>query len=238
MNEEELRISNKAIEFARVNKKDIAKRLTRLEQFQADEIPVSVFMAGSPGAGKTESAKNLIAKFSKDKNILHIDSDNLREEFEDYNGTNSSLFQAATSIIADKIQDFALRQKQSYVFDGTLTNLVRTRENITRNLNPKCSRKVFIVYVYQNPIQAWKFVMEREKKDGRIIPKDEFINKYFIARKNVNLLKREYGNKIQVDIIVKNLDGTDFKYRENIDIVDNYVPEAYSKSKLDELIIE
>ena len=238
MDEEELRISNKAIEFARANKKYIAKRLTNIKQFPSDEIPVSVFMAGSPGAGKTESAINLIDRFSKDKNILHIDSDNLREEFEHYNGTNSSLFQAATSIVADKMQDFALRQKQSYVFDGTLTNLERTRENITRNLNPKRNRKVFIVYVYQNPIQAWKFVMEREKKDGRMIPKDEFIDKYFTARENVNILKREYGDKIQVDIIVKNLDGTDFKYRENIDIVDNYVSEAYSRSKLDELIIE
>jgi UDP-N-acetylglucosamine kinase len=238
MNEEELRISNKAIEFARVNKKDIAKRLTNLKQFPSDEIPVSVFMAGSPGAGKTESAKNLIAKFSKDKNILHIDPDNLREEFEDYNGANSSLFQAATSIIADKMQDFALKQKQSYVFDGTLANLERAKENIVRNLSSKRSRKVFIVYVYQDPTQAWKFVVAREEKDGRVIPKQSFIDKYFAARENVNSLKKEYGDKIQVDIIVKNIDGTDFKYRENIDIVDNYVPEAYSISKLDKLIIE
>ena len=238
MTEEELKISEKAIEFARTNKKDIVKKLTNSEQFPSDEIPVSVFMAGSPGAGKTESAINLISKFSKDKNILHIDTDNLREEFEDYNGTNSSLFQGATSIIADKMQDCALKQKQSYVFDGTLTNLERTRDNIDRNLSPKRNRKVFIVYVYQDPVQAWKFVIEREKKDGRMVPKDSFIDKYLAARENVNFLKKEYGNKIKVDIIVKNLDGSDFKYRENIDMVDNYVPEAYSRSKLEELIIE
>lgn len=203
-----------------------------------DEIPISVFMAGSPGAGKTESAKNLIAKFSKDKNILHIDPDNLRVEFKSYNGVNSSLFQAATSIIADKMQDFALKQKQSYVFDGTLTNLGRTKENIDRNLNPTMGREVFIVYVYQNPVQAWGFVKEREEKDGRVIPRSAFIDKYFKARENVNFLKKEYGNRIQVDIVVKNLDGADFKYRENIGVVDNYLPEKYSKEELRKLIIE
>jgi len=234
MNEEELRISEKAIEFARNNKKDIAKRLTGLKQFPPDEIPISVFMARSPGAGKTESAVNLIMRF-KDGNILHIDSDNLKIEFEDYNGKNSSQFQAATSIIADKIQDFALKQRQSYVFDGTLTNLERTKENIDRNL--KLNRGVFVVYVYQNPVQAWKFVEAREEKDGRAIPKSAFIDKYFKSRKNVNLLKKEYGDRIQVDIVVKNLDGTDFKYRENIDIVDNYIPEKYSKEELEKLIV-
>jgi len=238
MNEEESKISEEAIEFARTNKKEIAKRLTNLEQFPSDEIPISVFMAGSPGAGKTESAKNLIAKFSKDKNILHIDPDNLRVEFEAYNGANSRLFQAATSIIADKMQDFALHQKQSYVFDGTLTNLDRTKENIVRNLKPSRGREVFIVYVYQDPIQAWRFVRAREEKDGRMIPKNTFIDKYFKARKNVNSIKKEYGDSVQVDIVVKNLDGTDFKYRENIDIVDNYIPEKYSREDLERLIIE
>jgi len=238
MNEDESKTSDEAIEFARANKKEIAKRLTNLEQFSADEIPISVFMAGSPGAGKTESAKNLIARFSKDKNILHIDPDNLRSEFGGYSGVNSSLFQAATSIIADKMQDFALEQKQSYVFDGTLTNLTRTKENIDRNLNPSRGREVFILYVYQDPVQAWSFVKAREEKDGRTIPRSAFIDKYFKARENVNLIKKEYGNKVQVDIVVKNLDGTDFKYRENVDIVDNYIPEKYSKEDLERLIIE
>lgn len=236
MNKKEKQIEERAIEYARSNKKNIAKKLTSIEQFVPDEIPVAVFMAGSPGAGKTESAKNLIMRFSKDKNILHIDTDDLRAEFDDYNGTNSSLFQGATSIIADKMQDFALSQEQSYIFDGTLTNLERTKENINRNLKRK--RKVFIVYVYQNPIQAWKFVKAREKRDGRNIPKDDFIDKYFKARENVNFLKKEYADRIQVDIVVKNIDGTDFKYRENIDIVDNYITEKYSKEELNKLIIE
>ncbi|HED05569.1 MAG TPA: Zeta toxin, partial [Ignavibacteria bacterium] len=166
--------------------------------------------------------------------ILRIDPDDLRVEFIDYNGANSTLFQGATSIVADKMQDEALSQDQSYIFDGTLTNLIRARENIKRSL--KHGRDVFIVYVYQDPLQAWKFVKAREAKDGRAIPLDVFIYKYFQARENVNILKRDFGKWVQVDVIVKNIDGTDFKYRENIDMVDSHIPEKYDREELKGLL--
>jgi predicted ABC-type ATPase len=229
-------VHDKALEFARLHKKEIAKKLTDKSIFPPDNIPVSVYMAGSPGAGKTESARNLIERFSENTRILHIDTDALRDEFSEYNGSNSRLFQGATSIIADKMQDFAIDQSQSFVFDGTLTNFVRSEENIARCIHH--NRAVFIVYVYQDPLQAWNFVKARELKDGRSVPKDAFIEKYFLARKNVNLLKEKFGKQIQVDIIVKQIDGSDFMYRENIDVIDSYVPEKYSVESLLDIIKE
>lgn len=236
MTDEEAAIKQRAEAFARDNKKAIAKEITNPSIFLPDEFPVSVFMAGSPGAGKTESSRNLIKKFTKDsQSILRIDSDELRSRFEEYNGTNSSLFMSATSILADKIHDFALSNKQSFVFDGTFSNLDRSRENIKRSLSKE--RFVQIVYVYQDPMQAWELVKAREVKDGRMVPRDAFIAQYFKARENVNLLKREFGDKIKVDLVVKNIDGTDFNYRENIDIIDSHIPERYTKSDLEERII-
>ncbi len=91
----------------------------------------------------------------------------------------------------------------------------------------KHDRVVQVLYVYQNPLQAWKFVLEREAKDGRTIPRDAFIEKYFTARENVNLLKKELGKQIKIDLIVKNMDGTDFRYKENVDNVDGHIPERY-----------
>lgn len=216
--------------FARKNKKKIAKKLVDIELYPPEPHPISVFMAGSPGAGKTESAKELIQKFSNNNAILRIDSDDLRCEFEDYVGTNSSLFQASTSIIADKMQDIALHQEQSFIFDGTLTNLNKTIENIKRSLDKK--REVFIVYVYQDPLQAWRFVKRRAEKDGRVIPKRIFMDQYFLARANVNKVKELFGDDVKIDLIVKNIDGTDFKYSENITIIDNYTKEKYSKENL------
>ena len=56
---------------------------------------------------------------------------------------------------------------------------------------------------------------------------------YFKAKENVNLLKKEFGEKIKVDLVVKNIDGTDFSYRENIEIIDSYIPERYTKNTLE-----
>ncbi len=234
--EEESEIKRRADEFARSHKKLIAKKATEVSRFPPDEFPVSVFMAGSPGAGKTESSTNLIYRLTQDGHpILRIDPDELRMEFPEYTGTNSHLFIGATSIIADKIHDFALSHKQSFVFDGTLSHIVQARNNVERSLLK--GRLVQIVYVYQVPLQAWNFVQAREKQDGRKIPREAFIDAYFNARETVNALKKEFGSKIKVDLVVKNIDGTDFSYRENIDLVDNYIPERYTKSDLEILLI-
>jgi UDP-N-acetylglucosamine kinase len=236
MTDEEIIAKEKAKKFARENKGQIAKVRTDTGIYLPDEFPVSVFMAGSPGAGKTESSRNLIKKLSDDNHsVLRIDSDELRSEFQEYNGANSSLFILATSIIADKMHDFALKNKQSFVFDGTLSNIDRSRENIKRSLSK--NRFVQIVYVYQEPLQAWSFVKAREVKDGRRIPKEAFIMEYFQARENGNILKREFGVNIKVDLVIKNIDGTDFGYHENIDVIDNYIPEKYTKDSLNGLII-
>ncbi|MEX0931212.1 MAG: zeta toxin family protein [Candidatus Paceibacterota bacterium] len=234
--DENERIAKIAIEFARKNKKRIAKDLTDPEKFPIEANPVAVFMAGSPGAGKTEASQRLIERFSpQNGGVIRIDSDELRSYMEDYNGTNSSLFQFATSIIADKIQDTAIDQHQSYVFDGTLTNKARAFENITRCLEHGFA--VYILYVYQDPVQAWSFVKARELRDGRVVPREVFIEQYFLARESVNELKREFGSKIEVHLIVKNLDGTDFRYKDNISQIDSHVPEAYTRDTLEKLIV-
>lgn len=231
MTEEEIKIENVAKKFARESKKKIVSARTSKEVYLPDDFPVSVFMAGSPGAGKTESSKNLIEKLSSDgRSILRIDTDDLRSEMPGYTGKNSALFQSSTSIIADAMQDAALKNGQSYIFDGTFTNFDRARDNIIRSL--KKGREVYVVYVYQNPLQAWKFVKARELEDGRCVPKDAFVHKYFQARYNVNTLKKEFGRKLKVHLVVKNIDGTDFGYYENVDIIDNYIPERYSKDEI------
>jgi predicted ABC-type ATPase len=192
-------------------------------------------MAGSPGAGKTESAEALIKKFTNSNSILHIDSDDLRKEFSDYNGKNSSLFQGATSILVDKMHDLALKQKQSFVFDGTFSNLEKSIQNIRRSL--KRGREVFIIYVYQDPLQAWEFVKKRALKDGRVIPKEAFVEQYFAARANVNKVKEMFDKEVKVDLVEKNINGSNLRYKENISIIDNHIKEKYSSNTLSQLLI-
>ena len=65
---------------------------------------------------------------------------------------------------------------------------------------------------------------------------DYFISHYFSARDSVNCLKKEFDDKIKVDLLVKNIDGSDRYYKENIDIIDNYVEEKYTLETLNDVI--
>ncbi len=235
LSDDELKIKQTADEFAKVHKEEIAKEITSIERYPSEENPVSVFMAGSPGAGKTESSKNLIKKFIQNgSGVLRIDPDELRDRLPGYTGDNSYLFQGAVSILVSRIHDLALKNKQSFVFDGTLSRIEKARENIERSFNR--GRFVQVFYVYQDPVQAWRFVQDRELKEVRRIEKDHFIAHYFAARDTVNALKQKFGDRIQVDLLVKNIDGSDRSYVENIDKVDNHVKEKYSRETLEAMI--
>lgn len=233
MNPEDLKIKENAEEFARTNKNKIAKEIIAL--YEPEMNPVSVFMAGSPGAGKTESSKWLIKEISKRQDsILRIDPDELRNYFKDYTGKNSNLFQGATSIFVEKIHDLAIDKSISFILDTTFSKIKKAESNIFRSLNHK--RPVWIIYVYQDPMQAWEFVKARELKDGRFIPKESFIEEYFNARNVVNQIKKEFP-EIKLYLLAKNIDGSTQDYKENIDNIDFHVKEKYTVDTLKDMLL-
>ncbi|MEY2701423.1 MAG: hypothetical protein RLY43_43 [Bacteroidota bacterium] len=221
-----------AINIANKVKKNIANEI--LKDFPKEKNPISVFMAGSPGAGKTESSIRLTEEFDSKNKILRIDPDDYRKYFPEYTGNNSHLFQKAVTIIASKIHDYAIENNYSFIFDSTFSNLDKARENILRSI--KRNRPIQIYYIYQDPKQAWEFVKRREEKEGRKITKSDFIEKYLMARNVVNEVKKEFNNDIQVDLIIKNIDGSDQLYKENIDVIDNYIEEKYNMDTLNNLL--
>ncbi len=235
MNADDLKIKEAADEYAKQHKKSIAKKLTDISLYQAETNPVSVFMAGSPGAGKTEASKWLIEQIAgREDAILRIDTDELRKYFDAYAGNNSHLFQGATSILAEKIHDFAIDNHQSFIFDGTFSKINIARKNIARSLDK--GRPVSILYVYQDPVQAWDFVKQRALIDGRRIPKESFIEQYFSAREVVNTIKKEFPG-VQVYLLVKNIDGSTQDYRQNVENIDNYIKEMYTRESLNNMLL-
>ena len=234
--EEQQEVIDKAIKHAKTIKRKFARELADTDAYKPDEDPVSVFMSGSPGAGKTEVSKQLIARYESDGNgkVLRIDPDELRVQFEDYNGKNSFLFQGAVSLLVEKIHDLALKQKQSFILDGTLSKYEVAKRNIRRSLDK--GRFVQILYVYQEPMQAWRFVQAREATEGRNITPDSFVEQYFTAREVVNRLKRELGGEVRVDLLVKNVDGSDRLYKAGVDVIDNHIPEKYTRDQIRAMI--
>lgn len=233
LTEAEEQIQQEALEYARSNKKEIAKRLTNPEIYLPEENPVSVFMAGSPGAGKTEASVALINEIDGSP-IIRIDPDDLRLEFKTYDGNNAWLFQKGVSVLVDKIHDMALQQGQSFLLDGTLSNYEKSLDNVKRSL--KKERLVQILYVYQEPLLTWQFVQAREAAEGRRILKEHFINQYFAAREVVNRLKKEFGKDIKVDLLLKNNDNSNRMYKAGIELIDHHVPEKYTRADIVKLL--
>ena len=234
MSDAERAIHDAAVAFARSHKKERCLELTDPTVYTPEEQPVSVFMAGSPGAGKTEAAKALIAELEAKPGaprVLRIDPDDLRSEFPGYTGNNSWLFQGAASIWVDKMVDLALEQAQSFILDGTFSDYARAKRNVERSL--KRGRAVTIWYVYQSPYVAWDFVQAREAEEGRNIPPDRFVEQYFAARDVVNRLKKEFGDKIKVDLLLKPNDEPGKLARIGVDQIDSHVPERFTRTELE-----
>ena len=238
MNDEE--ICSKAIVFAKYNKEKIARKLTDPAIYIPDAVPISVFMAGSPGAGKTEFSKNLISILEKNNEhrVIRIDGDEIRSLIPGYVGSNSYLFQGAVSLIVEKIHDCVLHNGQTFVFDSTFSKYDKAIDNIKRSLKKK--RPVFIFYVYQKPEVAWKFTEAREKTEGRNIPKSAFIDQFFGARDTINRIRLEFTKDIVIFLVKKDFDKNTV---ENIiqlkpkEPIDNYIDESYTKEKLEEELL-
>lgn len=200
------KIKLQAEKFARANRQRIAKEFTDLSVYIHDEIPTSIFMAGSPGAGKTEYSRNLIKILEGKVNhrVMRIDSDELRQHMPGYTGGNSYLFQTAVSLIVERIHDMALDNKQTFLLDGTLSRYEKTASNIKRSLHKL--RQVRIFYVYQKPDVAWAFTQAREKIEGRHIPKDVFIQQFLDSRETIARIRKDFDDAVVISLVKKNFE--------------------------------
>jgi UDP-N-acetylglucosamine kinase len=61
----ELKLQAQSLQWLRANTKKLKSELCDLQTFKPEHHPVSIFMAGTPGAGKTEFSKTLIEAFDK-----------------------------------------------------------------------------------------------------------------------------------------------------------------------------
>ncbi len=236
------KVTAKAMEYAKQNKMKIARALTDLTIYKPDPTPVSVFMAGSPGAGKTEYSKHLINLLENtiERRVIRIDGDDILSRMPGYTGDNAYLFQGATAIVVEKIHDIVLHNNQSFILDSTFSHYKKAKENIDRSLQK--NRFILIVYVYQSPEIAWQVTIDREKKEGRRVPKEVFIDRLIGARETVDRMRKEY-NDDQVNILLvkqnaakREVEGVvRIKYlgRQTIDF---YLPGVYTKDDLEDLL--
>ena len=230
MGTQDNQLTDQAIHWVKENQKQIVTHFAG--QFEpAPEVPVSIFMAGSPGAGKTEFSKRLIEHFEDhSKYIIRIDPDEVREFIPCYVHGQAHLFQGAVSIAVEKIHDHALAKRKSFLLDGTFSNPVKARDNIKRSIDK--NRAVLIEYVYQDPFVVWDFTQKREQIEGRNIPKEAFVDQLFLARDNVMMIKKEFGHHVILEVVTRNVRTSEYQYWFNVDNIDSYIKMGYSKNEL------
>jgi hypothetical protein len=230
-----MRISDEACRYVKDHKKEIVEKFAGSD-FPVVTNPMSVFMAGSPGAGKTEFSKSLIKILvdsgicSDAREIVRIDGDEVRVVLPSYTGSNSGYFQGAISLAVEKIHDFVIHKSKNFILDGTFSNEGKQRDNIIRSI--RYGRRILIVYVYQDPFVAWKFTQKREMLEGRRITKDVFVREYFSAMKTVQRIKDEFGEGVDVWFVEKDLDQKLEKVRINVDRIDTYIKIKYTEERL------
>lgn len=223
-------LAEEAIKYVKAHQKEIVRHHTA--GFIPSSRPISIFMAGSPGAGKTEFSRRLVADAlgGDTKHMLRIDPDEVRESLPCYIPGRAQVFQRAVAIAVEKIHDFALENKLNFILDGTLSNLEVATKNIDRSLAKK--RPVFILYVYQDPAVAWTFTQQREVVEGRNIPKSVFVEQFFAARRNAQVCKDTYGKEVVLEVITRNIKTNSYQHWFNVDNIDGLIKDDYNKELL------
>lgn len=230
-------LEQQAINFIKKNKKQLIQKFANPEKYTRVNDPITFFMAGSPGAGKTEYSKGFIESLEAEQpgfKIVRIDPDEIREIIPGYTGNNSWQIQKAASFGVEPLLDHVLHKSLNFVLDGTFSNYEKSKDNIKRCL--KYKRRVGIIYIYLKPDVAWSFTKKREKLEGRPIPKEAFIKEFFLAQENVQRIKDEFGKQVHIYLVVKDKEGTVKKTFFEVDKVDSYIDKKYTKEELDNLI--
>jgi predicted ABC-type ATPase len=221
-----------ADQWVRANRRKLISKFCS-DIYETQDTQVTIFMAGTPGAGKTEFSLKLIDLF--DHSMVRIDADEIRELMRvvGYTGANAQEFQHAASKGVNILYDRVLSKGYSAVIDGTFA-YENWRENIERSLQRQ--RVVEIYYLYQDPIIAWDFVKKRERRQGRAVPLDVFIESYEKSIVNVERAIEVFGDSILVYFAKNNYTKNVEYIKVDVSSVEELMPVRYTRVELKEIL--
>lgn len=229
---DEQKLIEEAERYIKEHKKMLIERFANPAKYEADDMRISLFMAGSPGAGKTEVSRRLAERFHTQPVI--IDADEIRKMCPGYTGTNAHLFQRAATKGVHILYDYVLRCGLNAIIDGTFA-YANSMRNIERSITR--GRKTELYFVYQDPVQAWEFTKKREALEQRRVSRETFIHAFVTCRKNVHAAKRTFGNALQLNLVIKNIDDGIEQFKLDITHLDDFVNRTYTENELKEIIV-
>ena len=168
-----MKIEEKALAWVRnkANKDWVVEQV--LQDNQPIKKKIAFFMAGVPGAGKTEFASRLITRGSIHQMLRPtiIEHDGLVEYIPGYKTKSYYHYRRAGNWLVGYLFNFCLKNSYSFIFDGTLSHPTSSK-NVQRALDKDYG--VFVIYVMQTAEQAWEVTGKRRQISGRPIEKEGF----------------------------------------------------------------
>ncbi len=141
-----------------------------MKKYEPTRARIAIFMAGIPGAGKTEFVRGL--QNSSMKNTVIIEHDQLVEYIDTYTPERYYDFRKAGSNLVGALFTHCLKNELPFVFDGTLSH-DRASHNIKKTLQHGYS--VIVIYIHQDIKSAWKLTQDRELVKKRSIERKGFL---------------------------------------------------------------
>ncbi|MCT3284465.1 zeta toxin family protein [Lactiplantibacillus pentosus] len=218
-------MDDESLSYAKQHKLDFWEMLVK--DSPVNQRQKAIFMAGTPGAGKTEVAEEF-AKLGT--GLVRLDADWFRQYFPGYTGQNAADFQRGSAWLVDWCFTRLIKKHYSFILDGTFA-FSRATMNIQRALDHDYDTTIY--FVSQDPVVAWDFTKARAIKAGRVVPKERFINAYDKSQTNVAEAKRLFGDKIELSLILKNYQDDIEDIVEDVENIDLILPTLFSKTELE-----
>ena len=225
-------MDNDYLEFVRRNKHLFINRTITGLRFL--ESRLAIFMAGTPGSGKTEVADALAAVYPNA--MARIDADEYRKLIPEYTPERASDFQRAATRAVNEVFNYVVRHGYSFILDGTFASS-QSISNIDRVL--KHGYLPTIVFVYQDPKAAWNFTRIRVARHDRDVPKDAFIKSYFRLRENFqDVVERCSGqySAVRIVLVEKDYDNRTRQVVYDVDQISKILQPMYSLESLREML--
>jgi len=215
--------------WARSNKKAIAKEFISKFGAKSTDVPMAVFTAGIPGAGKTEFLDRL---FQGNNDFVRMDLDEIVKLFPGYSPEKYYLYRGGSNIILEAVFDQCREKKFNFVMDGTLSH-AKAVENIRRTLK---RHTVVLFYIWQEPQKAWQLTKDRELLTKRGVSKDGFINACLEVPKNLKLILSEFSNSVIV-IAIKKSDDHEYQIIRDPAQIDTLLSKTYTRKSIEGIIL-
>lgn len=222
-------------DWVRKHRKEFARRLISSSGAVKSASPAAMFMAGLPGAGKTEFTKSWIG--NSGLKVVRLDMDEIASQIETYSPKKADKYRKAASALLNRTYDKVVNGKYDFIMDGTFGGGSAVQD-IKRAIEH--GYRVKVVYIYQEPKLAWKYTVAREKIEHRAIRPDGFLEVYYRILDNLKSLDALSLEGVSIDLVVKDAQNRTIKVHENISMkdIDQYVKVEYNKENLRKSVYE